>query len=698
MAPPNSRPDSGLVIDPALSALVSTPPSNRDSSTQSAEPVREEKADVREMNLILQKLEEQDNKLSKMSESIDDWKIQNGRLLVAFMRSSQEALTQEDTSSVLETLMGDFECMVNAAYEARSGNDELEILRAENESMKAKLQTIALAMGSGIGDTTPAPQPLTSPMTAASTPSVLGKRKRVDVRSRHSLLQNEVSFTDEDGLDNQNGLYAISNATNMSSAPARHPEMPSTPLLSRAPVSQQYGRKPTTATISGAQPTVAPAGTGQMVAETSTQILTPPHSSYAEQHGRESRSTEPDLSLGMEPECSGDPASEAIGSIREANGDPDLAQNASGPEILEGQVVGTTTVEGAANDRHDMSSRTSRLQRACKPTPKITAATNMDESGYVTMAAQKRQMSRCLTTEDGTAELHTRETRASAADASRRKTTSTLPGETDAEEEGHVFNKEKEERRRTMNSLPDRVDGISRDQSESDTLMRQHRMTRAAASEAEYIQETGNANGYAEAHEEISEELLEDNPGQDTSIMTIAEDEEHEELFQRHQNDQHETQPNSNNKENERLSSNATSADGAQTKQQYRRNRDPSKPKRIRRKPGEIERKYKCLFPGCTKAYGELPHLNTHITDSGHGERWAKVDYLEASKKQGDAGDDAMGLDDSIDFDFDRLAEERNAKDALAALTKDEEKIKQRDRMAKEAMEREEMMERISEV
>src|SRR5947199_185624 len=72
--------------------------------------------------------------------------------------------------------------------------------------------------------------------------------------------------------------------------------------------------------------------------------------------------------------------------------------------------------------------------------------------------------------------------------------------------------------------------------------------------------------------------------------------------------DRHDMQMDGNNKENQQTAY-ATSADGTQTKQPYRRNKDPSKPKRIRRKPTEIERKYKCLFPGCTKAYGGLPHL-----------------------------------------------------------------------------------------
>jgi hypothetical protein len=700
MGPPSSRPNSGLMIDPALTAPVSTPPNNRESSTQSAEQIREEKADLRETTLILQRLEEQDNKLSKMSESIDDWKIQNGRLLAALMRSSPEALTQHDTSGILETLMDDFEFMVNTAYEARSGNDELEILRAENESMKAKLQTIALAMGSAFGDSTPASQHLTSPMTASSTPSVLGKRKRIDARSRHSLLQNEVSFTDDDDLNDQSGLYTVSNATNRRSTLARQSERPSTPLLSSARVSRQYRQSPATTTVSSAKHIATPTGLGQILAKTSAQIPTPPDSSFAEQHGRESRSTEPDHFLDVESEYSGNMAPEFNGRLHEANADSDIGQNTCGPEIAERQLAGTMTVADAGSDRHEISSGISRPQRARKPTPKIATATDTDGSEYVAGIVEMRQKSGPLPTEADTVELHSRETRASAANASRRKTTSVLPEEVGTEQERLEINREQEPRRQTTNTLSEKVNVHPQDRGESSRPMKSQHMTRAAASQAEYIQETGNASGYTEVDDEISDGLAEDRLRLDSSMMTIANDEEPEELFQRRQDDQHEIQMNGNNKENEQPYY-APSADSAQSKQSNRRNRDPNKPKRVRRKPGEIERKYKCLFPGCEKAYGELPHLNTHVVDSSHGERWVKADYLEASKKQGDNIDNGMEREDSMDFD--RLAEERNAEDALAAMKRSQErvdrveKIRQRDRMAKEAMEREEMMELMNE-
>jgi hypothetical protein len=692
MGPPSSRPNSGLMIDPALAPLFSTPRNNRDSSTQSAELTGEEKSGVRETNLILRRLEEQDNKLSKMSESINDWKIQNGKLLATLMRSSPAALTKQDTSDVLEALMDDFEFMVNAAYEARSGNDELEILRAENESMKAKLQTIALAMGSATGDFTPS-QPLTSPMTASSTPSVLGKRKRMDVRSRHSLLQHEVSFTDDDNLNDQSGIYAVSDVTNMTSTPAGQLERPLTPLLSSVRATQQYGHMPIATTNSTSKQTAAPTLT-----KTTAQTLNLPDSSFAEQHDRESRSRESDRSLEVEPERSGNPTPEVNGSIyeHEANATSGLCQNTDRSEVVEREVVGTMTVQDAAQDHHENSASISRLQSDQKPTLKIAAATNTHEPELVAVISEQRQKVGGPAKEDEAAELHGRETRASAASPTRRKTTSVLAGEADTEQEGHEVNKETEQQRKTTNTFLEKAYAHPQDRGEPSRPIKAQRVTRAAASQVDYMQETGIANGYAAVREQIPEELAEADLWQDSSMTNLTNDEEREELFERHRDDEHETQTNGNNKENEQPYY-AHSADGPQSKQSNRRNRDPNKPKRARRKPDEIERKYQCLFPGCTKAYGELPHLNTHISDSSHGERWTKADYLEASKKQGNNVDYATDLDDSVDFD--RLAEERNAAEAVAALKKNQEmvdrveKLRQRDRKAKEAMEREEMME-----
>ncbi|KDN37671.1 hypothetical protein K437DRAFT_229073 [Tilletiaria anomala UBC 951] len=35
----------------------------------------------------------------------------------------------------------------------------------------------------------------------------------------------------------------------------------------------------------------------------------------------------------------------------------------------------------------------------------------------------------------------------------------------------------------------------------------------------------------------------------------------------------------------------------------------------------EVDRQYQCNAPGCSKAYGRLHHLNTHIMARGHGEK-----------------------------------------------------------------------------
>lgn len=43
--------------------------------------------------------------------------------------------------------------------------------------------------------------------------------------------------------------------------------------------------------------------------------------------------------------------------------------------------------------------------------------------------------------------------------------------------------------------------------------------------------------------------------------------------------------------------------------------------KRPRRRYDEIERLYACNFPGCTKAYGTLNHLNAHVNMQKHGQK-----------------------------------------------------------------------------
>ena len=43
--------------------------------------------------------------------------------------------------------------------------------------------------------------------------------------------------------------------------------------------------------------------------------------------------------------------------------------------------------------------------------------------------------------------------------------------------------------------------------------------------------------------------------------------------------------------------------------------------KRPRRRYDEIERLYACAFPGCTKAYGTLNHLNAHVNMQKHGSK-----------------------------------------------------------------------------
>lgn len=58
-------------------------------------------------------------------------------------------------------------------------------------------------------------------------------------------------------------------------------------------------------------------------------------------------------------------------------------------------------------------------------------------------------------------------------------------------------------------------------------------------------------------------------------------------------------------------------------------NPPPQKHRRFRRRYYQIVRKYKCTYPGCTKRYGLLNHLNTHIVTKKHGLRKSKADFKD---------------------------------------------------------------------
>ncbi|ODV80720.1 uncharacterized protein CANTADRAFT_170090 [Suhomyces tanzawaensis NRRL Y-17324] len=49
--------------------------------------------------------------------------------------------------------------------------------------------------------------------------------------------------------------------------------------------------------------------------------------------------------------------------------------------------------------------------------------------------------------------------------------------------------------------------------------------------------------------------------------------------------------------------------------------------RRFRRRYNQIIRRYSCSYPGCSKSYGSLNHLNTHIVTKKHGHRKSKADF-----------------------------------------------------------------------
>ncbi|KAI7847186.1 hypothetical protein BDC45DRAFT_418001, partial [Circinella umbellata] len=54
--------------------------------------------------------------------------------------------------------------------------------------------------------------------------------------------------------------------------------------------------------------------------------------------------------------------------------------------------------------------------------------------------------------------------------------------------------------------------------------------------------------------------------------------------------------------------------------------------KRPRRKYHEVERLYHCSFPGCTKSYGTLNHLNAHVSMQNHGPKRLPSEFKELRK------------------------------------------------------------------
>lgn len=79
-----------------------------------------------------------------------------------------------------------------------------------------------------------------------------------------------------------------------------------------------------------------------------------------------------------------------------------------------------------------------------------------------------------------------------------------------------------------------------------------------------------------------------------------------------------------------------------------------NKHRRFRRRYYQINRKYNCTFPGCSKSYGLLNHLNTHIVTKKHGQRKSKADFRTEKDEKDEQSKDqvkdplAKGLEDQL--------------------------------------------------
>jgi len=151
-------------------------------------------------------IEEQNSTLAKYSQKViyQDTKIEvlSGQIeslqaMLVELRTSMQELKSQIVSNQVEKLeksdfLSGFESMVHAMRDARSTIQELNALRAENKTMKARLQTIASAMGriSGTADASDATE-IDLPESGRASLKVLGKRKRdannARARPRRSL-------------------------------------------------------------------------------------------------------------------------------------------------------------------------------------------------------------------------------------------------------------------------------------------------------------------------------------------------------------------------------------------------------------------------------------------------------------------------------------------------------------------------------
>ena len=76
---------------------------------------------------------------------------------------------------------------------------------------------------------------------------------------------------------------------------------------------------------------------------------------------------------------------------------------------------------------------------------------------------------------------------------------------------------------------------------------------------------------------------------------------------------------------------------------------------RVRRRPTQIVRVFRCTWAGCDKAYGEISHLNTHVRLKKHGQTKSYKDFPELQREVG-----ADEHHDEQDDDDDEEEEEEN--------------------------------------
>jgi hypothetical protein len=147
------------------------------------------------------KMNEQEIKIKKLDDKLDELVSEVRKVQVSLEEMRSDMGIQQITSGSSTNFIPNFEMVVRAIRAAQSRQEEIRALRDENESMKIRLETIASAMNP-LHSSALTSNSLTSLGRQADGPLSLGKRKRDDnMDRRSSMLQHEITASDIESDD-----------------------------------------------------------------------------------------------------------------------------------------------------------------------------------------------------------------------------------------------------------------------------------------------------------------------------------------------------------------------------------------------------------------------------------------------------------------------------------------------------------------